>query len=179
MNEDKREQFLLHLYDQLWRSIERRESGLWQFLGLCGIILVYLVASIEKVPPDLAAYLVIVVSFFGIIIAIHSGKWVELNRMMIVNIEKQFLDNNDLGMIIPLYFHMRNPRKFFTGLTVIHISFFLIAIITSFYFYWNKVCKLLIIFLLVAGIVANLCYWYAKWKEIKMFVEHTKNVEES
>jgi hypothetical protein len=34
MSLDQRDQFLLHLYDKLWDSIDRSESGVWQFVGL-------------------------------------------------------------------------------------------------------------------------------------------------
>lgn len=37
--DSKREQFLLHLYDQLWQSIGRAEQGIWQYLGLYSVII--------------------------------------------------------------------------------------------------------------------------------------------
>ncbi|MCB9105080.1 MAG: hypothetical protein H6633_12685 [Anaerolineales bacterium] len=46
MELDKRDKFLFHLYDKLWDSIERSETGVWQFIGfnaaLFGIIVLVL-----------------------------------------------------------------------------------------------------------------------------------------
>jgi hypothetical protein len=87
---DKRDQFLLNLYNQLWNSITRVEEGLWQFVGIyAGILGVHWVLG--KQQPALAAWLTMLASFWGINIAVNAGKWFERNRMMIISIEKQFL----------------------------------------------------------------------------------------
>jgi hypothetical protein len=83
MRMDKRDQFLLNLYNQLWNSITRVEEGLWQFVGIyAGILGVHWVLG--KQQPALAAWLTMLASFWRINIAVNAGKWFERNRMMII-----------------------------------------------------------------------------------------------
>ncbi len=179
---NKREQFLLHLYDQLWNSITRVEQGLWQFIGIyAGILVIHW--TIGKTQPTLAAYLTILVSFWGINIAINAGKWFERNRMMIINVEKQFLSKDDLGKIIPASYHKRSPRKLLTLLDRTHIAVFTFAIFLSMWTYWHDLWKTRItvaitVVLLGSGLILTVRHWYIAWKEIKDFVEETRKVEE-
>jgi len=182
---DKREHFLLHLYDELWRSIDRVEGGLWRFIGLyVSIIGIHWFASKGEIDKSLAAYLTILASFWGINIAINAGKWFERNRMMIINIEKQFLKIDDLGKIMPASYHKRNPRKLFTLLDRIHILVFSAAIVFSVWFYWSHLWStsatiVFTLLVIIGGIVGTGYHWYLAVKELTEFIEGTKKVDES
>ena len=182
MDWNKRDEFLLHLYDQLWNSVTRVEQGLWQFIGIyAGIIGIHW--AIGQQQPALAACLIVLASFWGINIAINAGKWFERNRMMVINIEKQFLSSDDLGMIIPTRYHKRSPRRFFTLLDRLHMLIFSAVIVLSVLVYWDKLQKtiwtLALSILLIAGIAGTLYHWYVAWREVKSFAGETKDVGRS
>jgi len=181
--DNKREQFLLHLYDQLWASIDRATGGLWQYLALYGgIVGVHWGAGKGDIAPTLAANLSIVAAFWGINIAINAGKWFERNRMMIINIEKQFLQRDDLGKIMPVSYHKRVPKTFFTFLTLSHVLVFTCFIALSLWTYWDAISshcnsRVIALFLVLIGILLSAWHWYWSFKHVQRFVEHTASVE--
>jgi len=183
MRMDKRDQFLLNLYNQLWNSITRVEEGLWQFVGIyAGILGVHW--ALGKQQPALAAWLTTLASFWGINIAVNAGKWFERNRMMIIGIEKQFLNDDDLGRIIPASYHERRPRKFFTILDRVHIIVFAASIVLSLWIYWGELSKGIInitlsALLLLGGIIGTLYHWWIAYDELEKFVKETQNVGKS
>jgi len=175
---DKREQFLLHMYNQLWNSITRVEQGLWQFISLYAAIL-GLHWALGKSQPALAAYLTIVASCWGINIAINAGKWFERNRMMVINIERQFMCKDDIKKIMPLSYHKKEPRKLFTWLDRIHIFVFITIGVLSIYAYWHDLCKTgvniaITIILIIGALVGTAYHWHMAWKELKDFVRETE-----
>jgi|GEM_PF-2275486 len=183
MNGNRRDEFLLHLYDRLWGSIDRTEGGLWQFLGLyVGIIGVYWIAGRGGLNPTVAAYLTITASFWGINIAINAGKWFERNRMMIINVEKRFLDPDDLGRIIPTSYHDRRPRKLFTVLDRIHAIVFTFFLALSVWRYWDELSKtndamIVAMAFVAACVLGTFAHWYCAWREVIELVQDTERVE--
>lgn len=172
----KREEFLIHLYDQLWNSIMRVEQGLWQFVGIYAAILgVHL--SLGEKQPTLASAMVIVASYWGINIAINAGKWFERNRMMIISIEQQFLESDgDYGKIMPKAYGEKKPRKFFTYLDRIHISVFAVTLIMSLVGYWSRMGSMgqfTSILLVFVGLLLTAIHWGSTWKELENFVKET------
>lgn len=174
---DERKEFLLHLYDQLWLSIMRVEQGLWQFIGIyAGIIGVH--AVIGKEQPHLAVYLITIVSFWGINIAINAGKWFERNRMMIINIEKEFIKEN-LERIMPISYHEKGFRKWFTALDRIHIVIFTANIVVSFLVYWDSLLRPItnlvwFVTLGLVGLIGTILHLRTARKELEEFVKGTR-----
>lgn len=175
MNE--RKEFLLHLYDQLWQSIMRIEQGLWQFIGIyAGIIGVHI--TIGKEQPHLAVYLIIILSFWGINIAINAGKWFERNRMMIINIEKEFI-KEDLEKIMPISYHEKSFRRWFTTLDRIHMAIFTANIVVSLSVYWDSLLRPItnlvwFVILALVGLIGTILHLRVVWKELEEFVGRTK-----
>ena len=168
---EKRDQFLLHLYDQLWNSITRIEQGLWQFIGIyAGIFGAHL--YIGKSQPMLAVILTILAAFWGINIAINAGKWFERNRMLIINIEMQFLSEEDSRKIMPSEYRQKKPRKFFTVLDRIHILVFFTSVMISLITYWNNISRIsrnvwIVVVLLTASVVLTAIHWISANKEME------------
>jgi len=175
---------LLHLYDQLWNSITRAEQGLWQFVAIYASILGIHWAIGEK-QPSLAANLTIVASYWGINIAINTDKWFERNRMMVINIEKDFLNKDDTGKIIPASYHIRKPPNSFisSDRIIIHVIIFATIIVLSILDYWSALWNtyrsaLITGILVVGGLIATVVHRCKARKELREFVEETKKVEE-
>lgn len=173
---DERKKFLLHLYDQLWHSIMRVEQGLWQFIGIyAGITDVH--ATIGKEQPRLAVYLITIASFWGINIAINAGKWFERNRLMIVNIEKEII--KELEKIMPISYHEKRFRKWFTALDRIHMVIFTANIVVSFLVYWDSLLRpvtnlVWFVILVLVGLIGTILHLCAAWKELEELVKGTR-----
>jgi len=174
-----RNKFLLHLYDQLWNSITRVEQGLWQFIGIYAVIFVTHLTLGEK-DPFLATVLATLAGFWGINIAINAGKWFGRNRMMIINVEKQFLAEKDFGKIISKRFHERKSPIYFNTLILTHIVVFSIYTLVSPFIYWGNIetaYRNIIVVFFVLGVVATLWHWRIAWKEIQKFIKETEGVD--
>ncbi len=174
----KREQFLLHFYDQLWGSITRAEQGLWQFVAAFVVVIGGQWALGEK-QPVLAAYVAIIVLFWAINVTINAGKWFEHNRIIIIHIEKEFIQN-DVGKIIPASYHERRTRWWFTPLYIINVLVFTFIMMVFIYYKWDAVWahvnpfdKLITIVLVIGGLVGTTYHWWRACKELKDLVEKT------
>jgi uncharacterized membrane protein len=175
-SEDKkrRDEFLLHWYDKLWESIDRKESGLWQFVVFYAAIAGFLLAAIQdKVPPEIAIALSILASFWGINVSINYGGWYYRNLLITINIEREFLDlKKDLGKIIPESYH--KPKvKMFSGLGKIHTTAFTFVIVIVIATSWSLQRFILSLILVIIGIGLTLANYFKTKKGIKNFLEKT------
>jgi hypothetical protein len=176
-SEDKkrRDEFLLHWYDKLWESIDRKESGLWQFVVFYAAITGFLLAAVQdKIPPEIAIALSMVASFWGINVSINYGGWYYRNLLITINIEREFLDlQKDLGKMIPESYH--NPKvKLFSGVGRIHVTAFTFVIFLVVATSWSTHRFLLSVILLIVGIVLTIANYLDTKKGIKTFIEETR-----
>lgn len=99
---EKRDQFLLHLYDNLWDSIDRSELGVWQFVGLnAALFTIIALIYTEKLSTEVAGAFGMIIVFWGMNIVINAGWWFNHNLNIIRNIEREFFDPADYGRILP------------------------------------------------------------------------------
>lgn len=125
MNEDRRDQFLLHLYDNLWDSIDRSESGVWQFVGLnAALFAVIALMWTEQLPKDVAGFIGLVIVFWGINIVLNAGWWFNHNLNFVRNIELHFLTKQDYGRIWPIAYRTTRARTINT-LNLVHLVAFI------------------------------------------------------
>jgi len=167
-----RNEFLLRLYDDLWRSIDRMESGMWQFVALYAVIAGLMISSSQDpVRRSVAVVFSLIVSFWGINVAINAGKWFNRNKEFVVNVEKQFLFREDIGRILPVGYHERKPKVLAT-LHWIHVGAFLASALVSAWFGWAEMpCVVALIMFL--GLVVTGCHYWSARKEVQDFIKGT------
>ena len=169
----KRDEFLLHLYDNLWRSIDRVESGVWQFVALWAIVVGLVVGVTEaRISPTVASILSLVLAFWGINVALNAAKWFNRNRLFVVNIEKQFLLQSDLGRILPQSYHDRRPRLW-NFLNTVHATAFAASGVVITWHYWSRVQEWPIIIAVIAGIAVTYKHWKGAAAEVREFINST------
>lgn len=100
--ESTRDKFLLEMYSQLWQSIQRVEGGMWSFIAAFGAIAVSLIAGFQQqIPLDLASIFGIILSFWGMNLAVTSSRWMNRNIEQVGNLEREFFIEDDYGNIVP------------------------------------------------------------------------------
>lgn len=107
--EPDREQFLLHMYDQMWNNISRHILVVWQSIGVL-VAALALFSLVEKlvVTLDIAVGVLVMVCAWLIAHTIDAAYWFDRNLAIISNIERQFLRESDLRDIHP-YFNRHRP----------------------------------------------------------------------
>ncbi|MDW8206792.1 MAG: hypothetical protein RMJ43_03075, partial [Chloroherpetonaceae bacterium] len=97
---DARKTFLLKLYDQLYNSINRYYTIVWQtfavILGLLGAL--DLVAK-RFLSLSEAAILAVLICTWMIAHTLDAALWMNRNMAIITNIERQFLESRDMENI--------------------------------------------------------------------------------
>jgi hypothetical protein len=88
---DSREQFLLAMYSEAWRNVERHILVVWQTAGVVGATLAVFVIVEKKVIPSDIAHIV------------DAQFWFARNLHIITNIERQFLKPSDISEIHPYF----------------------------------------------------------------------------
>jgi len=173
--EDWRNHFLLHLYDKIWDSIDRAESGVWQFVAFYAVVAVLVLgASTGTLDATAGTVLALIVSFWGMNVAINAGKWVNRNLMFAVNIEKQFLYQDDPGRILPTSYHKRKPRTL-NWLNATHFVAFVAIALLSMHLGWpTSWCSAFWLFgtlIVASGFTA--CHFFGARAEVRAFVQQT------
>ncbi len=171
-----RNEFLLRLYDDLWRSIDRMESGMWQFVALYAVVAGLMIsAASTQAPRSVIVVFSLIVTFWGINIAINAGKWFRRNLAFAVNIEQQFLFHDDIGRILPAAYHQRKPKLlnilYITHIT--HIIIFSTTAIVSLYFFWSDVPWSIVAPLIVVGGIVTVLHYAISTKEVRDFIANT------
>lgn len=106
---DRRDDFLLSMYAELWENINRHILVVWQSVGLLFAAFAAMVLSeAEYLQPDIATALVLVVCFWVIAHAYDASGWFNRNLAIISNIEREFLAPADKQRIHP-YFDRHRP----------------------------------------------------------------------
>ena len=114
-----RPEFLIAMYEQLMGDINRHIVVVWQTLGvLAASIAALVLAEQQHVPTAYAVILVLLVSSWAIEHVHDSNYWYNRNLVMITNIERVFLTNNDLSLIHPYFGKHRESSSFLAHLEI-------------------------------------------------------------
>ena len=169
MELDKRDKFLFHLYDKLWDSIERSETGVWQFIGfnaaLFGIIVLVFT---EKLPVDVAGIFGMIIAFWGMNVSINSGWWFNHNLTIVKNIEQQFLYSDDFSRILPSSYKERKPGSM-NLLNKIHFYAFFAVSFGVLYFTWSYITFCLF----VVGTIVSFYHYRKSYMSIVELIKQT------
>lgn len=179
--QEQRSEFLLHLYDALWENIRSFENSIWQFLAVYGTILVASLSLIHtmsnsggatKVPViQFVVFAIITLSSIGIAIVIDRAKWFRRNLLFIINLEREFLFENDLGKIMPKHYHEKKD-KILDGISWMYILMYILISLVMMYLFRHYLTWIIVLISVVYIIAILLIYCSAKI-EIKEFINGT------
>lgn len=107
---DRRDNFLLAMYNQMWGNINRHILVIWQSVAaLLGAFALLALIAKNVLPADLACSLLVVVCAWVGAHVIDANYWFARNLLIITNIERQFLSSEDLRRIHPYFQNHRKP----------------------------------------------------------------------
>ncbi|ENM5724691.1 hypothetical protein V4V56_000599 [Vibrio mimicus] len=105
----KREELLLKMYDQMFNDINRHIMVVWQCVGvLIGAFAIFALVEKKVVSLDIAASIVLLLCFWLMCHLLDAAYWYNRNLVIIANIERQFLQIDDLKKI-HYYFGKHRP----------------------------------------------------------------------
>lgn len=121
--EETRREFLLRMYDQMFNDINRHILVVWQSVGvIVGAFAIFALVEKGIVTIDVASGIVLLLCAWSIAHIYDAAYWYNRNLVIIANIEKQFLVQNDLKEIHWYFSAHRKKNKMISHL---EIQFFL------------------------------------------------------
>lgn len=144
---DDRKEFLIQMYNQLYNDINRHILVSWQSIVVLTTSLVALVLQ-EKafIPMWLSTTIILVIIGWFIAHLYDSSYWYNRNLVIIANIEKQFLEQDDLKLI-HYYFGKHRPKnKMISHLELQYYFGLCISVIAMLYHFivkiWPVLCSI-------------------------------------
>ena len=114
---DRRDQFLIAMYNQLMNDINRHIIVVWQSIAtLVAAIAAFSLVKDKIISLDFAVTIVLITCVWLISHVYDASYWYNRNLVMIANIERQFLRNTDLKEI-HYYFGKHRPK----GVMISHL----------------------------------------------------------
>ncbi len=139
MNEMRRE-FLLRMYDQMFNDINRHILVVWQSVGvIVGAFAIFGLVEKGIVSKDVASGIILLLCAWSIAHIYDAAYWYNRNLVIIANIERQFLKDEDLKEIHWYFSAHRKKNKMISHL---EIQFFLsigLAVIVLLYHFSTSV----------------------------------------
>jgi hypothetical protein len=107
---DRRKDFLLAMYGQMWGNINRHILVIWQSVAaLLGAFAVFALIEKRVLPVDIACTLLVIICGWVMAHVIDANYWFARNIHIISNIERQFLIRSDVQNILPYFAEPRKP----------------------------------------------------------------------
>lgn len=137
---NNRADFLIAMYNQLMGDINRHIVVVWQMAGVLGAaIAAVAIAESEGFPLAVAILLLFTVCFWALDHVHDSNYWYNRNLVMITNIERVFLTEEDIDIIHP-YFASHRPKNSYLEHLGIHRRYIkLVATGALAYFFFDEV----------------------------------------
>ena len=137
MANNRRDEFLIHMYDQMFNDINRHIMVVWQSIGLViGAFAIFALAEKEIVPVDFAVALILLISGWSLSHLEDASYWYNRNLAIIGNIERAFLEKQDLHDI-HYYFGKHRPDNKMIGHLKIQYALGVSIIIVVLLFHFN------------------------------------------
>jgi len=176
----RREDFLLEMYRARWDDIARAEDSMWKFIAFYSAILASSTIAFEKglIIRSGAITLLLLFGFLAILVALNRNLWFVRNLGLVSNLEKEFLNIADYGVLIPHYFkekeRFHNWEIYWLQIAVYFIVNLIILIlyirIPSEPIFWKYIVCAIFIFCTLFSI-----YYWCKQKRIyNIFIEDAK-----
>ena len=144
--DDLRHDFLLKLYETAWKNIIRTDELLWKvFLTYASVVLATLFLS-DKVFNNLVYGIAIALAITAIATchAFNVNLWFMRNLVLISNVEVEFLNANDYGVVIPAKWKPPFGMKFFNFKefpSLLGYIYPIFAVLICFP-YWSGLCQM-------------------------------------
>ena len=185
---DRRDEFLLHMYDAFWNNISRAETAAWTMIAVYGA----LIAGVGLAQPLLtstgAAFVLIVFGYLGSCLSASANLWFRRNLTLIGRLEARFLKASDYGSLIPHAY--KKHRRFWTAeyWAFLIFSYPLVSICASFILLTSSdagrvVSQIgisggtLILWTMIAGFIVTVIYVTVQDCNYRSFLEQTKEQE--
>lgn len=107
----KREEFLLETYRQTSTHMGRHIAGLWQCVGVVGAALIVFAQDKDKPLNDYSCALVVLLCGWLAATTLDASNWFNRNLAIITNVERLFLNLDDLKIVHPFFGKHRSPGK--------------------------------------------------------------------
>lgn len=108
---DKREELLFKIYDQMFNDINRHILVVWQSISvLIGAFAIFSLTEKQIISLDIASSIILLLCAWLIAHLYDSSYWYNRNLVIIANIERQFLKREDLKHI-HYYFGKHRPKN--------------------------------------------------------------------
>lgn len=114
-----RKELLLKMYDQMFADINRQLTVIWQSIAVVvGAFAIFALAEKQIISTDIASALVIIITGWSIAHLYDAAYWYNRNLVIIANIERQFLNKDDLKQIHYYFGKHRGDNKMITQLRI-------------------------------------------------------------
>jgi hypothetical protein len=108
---DRRDTFLIEMYNQMFNDINRHILVIWQSAGLVvGAFAIYALVEKQILPLDLATAIMVLLCGWHYSHLVDASYWYNRNLAIISNIERQFLEKDDQTQI-HYYFGLHRQNK--------------------------------------------------------------------
>ncbi|SHJ87207.1 hypothetical protein SAMN04487911_1484 [Arenibacter nanhaiticus] len=127
---DRRDEFLLKMYEQMFNDIDRHHKIVWQVIGvLVGSFAFIALAEKGFIPIDIAVAVIVLLALWVIAHVYDSNYWYNRNLVIISNIERQFLQSSDLKDIQYYFGEHRDKNAVQTSLKIqLYIAYGIILV---------------------------------------------------
>lgn len=116
---DRRDEFLVEMYHQMFNDINRHIMVVWQSVGvLVGAFAIFALVEKNVISADIATSIIILLCAWLYAHLVDSGYWYNRNLAIIANIERQFLTKDDLRNIHYYFGKHRPSNKMITHLRI-------------------------------------------------------------
>lgn len=116
---DRRDEFLVEMYQQMFNDINRHIMVVWQSVGVVvGAFAIFALVEKHVLSLDIAASIMILLCAWLYAHLVDSGYWYNRNLAIIANIERQFLTKDDLRNIHYYFGKHRPTNKMITHLRI-------------------------------------------------------------
>jgi hypothetical protein len=114
----RRDDFLIAMYGQMWGNVERHILVIWQSVAaLAGAFAALALIENSVLPVDLVCALLALVCAWVIAHVVDANYWFRRNLLIVANIERQFLVASDAQAIHP-YFQTHRQSGVLDHLTI-------------------------------------------------------------
>lgn len=132
-NPDSKTQYLIEFRNGLWAAIRHKEGGIWQFVSFFAAAIVIVggllqgdrLSTIGPTEISIVSLVLLLGTFWGIVIVLDANFWMARNLWFISNIEWSILGEPEIGTIIPKAY--ATPGFRYSRAYSIHVQVFCFA----------------------------------------------------
>ena len=137
---NKRNAFLVHMYDQLFNDINRHIMVVWQSVSVViGAFAIFALVETKFLPIDIAIGLIVLLCGWLLAHSEDASYWYNRNLAMIANIERQFLKQEDLKKIHYYFGEHRGDNEMIGHLKIQYVFGLSVATLVILYHFFVQV----------------------------------------